>query len=136
MTNPYPATGATSQRTSPAESSVGELISQVTTDMTTLMRQEFALAKAEITEEAKKAGKGAGLLGGAGFAGYFLLLFASLTLMFVLDEFLPIWAAAGIVALLYAIAAAVAFTKGKAELKTVDPTPHQTIETLKEGMPR
>lgn len=140
MTDPYPAGGATSQRTTSSSDgpngSVGELISKVTTDMTTLMRQEFALAKAEITEEAKKAGKGAGLLGGAGFAGYFLVLFASLTLMFVLDEFMPLWAAALIVTVLYAIGAAIAFSKGKKEMAKVDPTPHQTIETLKEGMPR
>ena len=79
----------------------------------------------EITEEAKKAGKGAGLLGGAGFAGYFLLLFASLTLMFVLDELLPIWAAAGIVALLYAIAAAVA-AFGAGRVGVVGPHPEAT----------
>jgi len=137
VTDPYPSPGATSQRTTgsePSQASVGELISQVTTDVTTLMRQEFALAKAELSQEAKKAGKGAGLLGGAGFAGYMLALFASLAVMFALDLAMPRWLAATIVALVYGIVAFVLYSKGRRELKTVDPTPHQTIETLKEGV--
>ena len=138
MTSPYQSDASTSQRIGfdPGQASVGELIGQVTTDVTTLMRQEFALAKAEMKQEASKAGKAGGLLGGAGFAGYMLVLFASVALMAALDEVMPLWAAAAIVAVLYAIAAAVLYSKGRAELKQVDPVPHQTVETLKEGMPR
>jgi len=138
VTSPYPHEAPTSQRTGfdPGQASVGELIGQVTTDVTTLMRQEFALAKAELKQEASKAGKAGGLLGGAGFAGYMLALFASVALMAALDEVMPLWAAAAIVAVLYGIAAAVLYSKGRGELKQVDPVPHQTVETLKEGMPR
>ena len=114
--------------------SVGELVGKVTTDLSTLMRQEFALAKAELTEEAKKAGKGAGALGAAGYLGYLASIFASLTLMFLLDLFLPIWAAALIVTALYGLIAFVLFSKGKKQMKTVDPTPRQTVETLKEDV--
>ncbi len=138
MTSPYPSEASTSARTGfdPSQASVGELISQVTTDVTTLMRQEFALAKAEMKQEASKAGKAGGLLGGAGFAGYMLALFASVALMAALDLAMPLWAAAAIVAAIYGVVAAVLYSKGRRELKQVDPVPHQTVETLKEGMPR
>ncbi|MDP9436063.1 MAG: phage holin family protein [Actinomycetota bacterium] len=114
--------------------SVGQLVSQVTADLSTLMRQEFELAKAEVTAEAKKAGAGAGMLGGAGFAGYMAAIFGSLTLMFLLDLFLPLWAAALIVTVLYAIVGYVLYSKGRSTLKTVDPKPRQTVETLKEDV--
>ena len=114
--------------------SVGQLVGQVTTDLSTLMRQEFELAKAELTAEAKKAGKGAGTLGAAGFLGYLAAIFASLTLMFLLDLVMPLWAAALIVTALYGLIAFVLFNQGKKQLKTVDPTPRQTVETLKEDV--
>ena len=60
--------------------SVGELIGDVTRDLSTLMRQELALAQAELKQEATKAAKGAGMFGGAGVAGYFVLLFLSIAL--------------------------------------------------------
>jgi hypothetical protein len=56
--------------------SLGELISEVTGDLSTLMRQELELAKAELQQTASRAGKGAGMLGGAAVAGYSVLLFA------------------------------------------------------------
>ena len=64
--------------------SVGELISEVTTDLTTLMRQELELAKAEVKQEATTAGKAAGMLGAAGFAGYMVALFLSIALWWAL----------------------------------------------------
>ena len=55
--------------------------------------------------------------------------------MFLLDLVLPLWAAAAIMTALFGIAAFVLLTAGRKKLKSVDPTPHRTIETLKEGMP-
>ena len=60
---------------SAGDRSLGELISEVTGDLSTLMRQELELAKAELQQSASRAGKGAGMLGGAAVAGYFVLLF-------------------------------------------------------------
>ena len=60
------------------DESVGQLVSQLTTDLGQLTRQELALAKAELQAEAKKGGKGAGMLGGAAFAGWMVALFVSL----------------------------------------------------------
>jgi hypothetical protein len=57
--------------------SVGEVFSELTADLSTLMRQEVELAKAEVRQSATQAGKGAGMLAGAGVAGHLALLFAS-----------------------------------------------------------
>jgi type IV secretory pathway TrbD component len=125
--NPYPSAGAPV-----GDASVGELIGNVAADLSRLMRQELELAKAEMKVEVGKAGKGAGLLGGAGYAGVMLGIFASLTLVFLLDLAMPLWVAALLVTVLWAVVAAVLFTKGRAQLKTVNPTPTQTVNSLKE----
>ena len=78
--------------------SLGQVVSDLGTDLSTLMKQEVELAKAELKEEVSKVGRGAGMLGGAGFAGSFVLVFLSLALTFLLDDWLPIEAAALITA--------------------------------------
>lgn len=115
------------------DSSVGELLKEVTSDLSKLVNQEIALAKAEISQEAKKAGKIAGAFGGAAGAGYFAAVFASLWLMFLLAGFFDslTWGAL-VVFVLYAAVAAFLGLKGRATLKTLNPKPEQTIESLKE----
>jgi hypothetical protein len=112
--------------------SVGSLVSQLTSDFSTLVRQEVALAKAELTEEAKKAGKGAGMLAGAGFAGWMIAVFATVALMLALGSFMALGWAALIVTVLWAIVAAVLFSMGRKQLKQVNPKPEQTVQSLKE----
>ncbi|MGY5885990.1 phage holin family protein [Modestobacter lacusdianchii] len=131
--------------------SVGTLIGEVTRDLSTLMRQEVELAKAELRAEANKAtaevkeqastaGKGAGMLGGAGFAGYMVALFLSLALMWALASAIPTGWAALIVAVVWGIVAAVLYASGRKALKQVDfsklkqvnPKPEQTVETLQQ----
>ena len=114
--------------------SVGELLGEVTSDLSKLMRQEVALAKVEMKEEAVKAGKASGLLGGAGAVGYLVLVFLSLALMFALDEVMPIGWAAVLTAVVLGIVAAVLFVIGRNRLKQVNPKPEQTVETLKEDV--
>ena len=114
--------------------SVGELLSEVTTDLSRLMRQEVALAKVELKEEAAKAGKAGGMLGGAGAVGYLVLVFLSLALMFALDAVMPIGWAALITAVVLGIIAAVLYVVGRNRLKQVNPKPEQTVETLKEDV--
>ena len=72
-----------------ANTSPGELASEVAKDMSTLVRQEVALAKAELQQEAKTAGTAVGAFGGAGFAGYFVLVFLSLAGMYGLAAVMP-----------------------------------------------
>lgn len=117
-----------------ADASLGTLLSDVSRDLSTLMRQELELAKAELRESGTKAGKGAGMLGGAGVAGHFVLLFLSLALMWGLSELMHIGWASVIVAVLWGIVAAILAQKGKKELESVRGMPH-TAETVKEIPP-
>jgi len=113
--------------------SVGELISEVASDLTTLLNQELELAKAEMRIEAAKAGKMAGAFGGAAAAGYFALLFASWTLLFALHALFDsyTWAAL-VVAVLYAALGAALFVRARATAKTIKTKPELTVQTLKE----
>ena len=74
------------------------------------------------------------MLGGAGLAGYFTVLFLSVTLMFVLDEFLELWVAALIVTAVWAIVTAMLAVIGKKKLEASRPQLPQTQETLKEDV--
>jgi uncharacterized membrane protein YqjE len=126
------SSSVTSERPDVEDQSLGSLVGQLTTDVSTLMRQEVALAKAELREEAKKAGKAAGMLGAAGLAGYFTILFLSLTLMFLLSHAMDIVWAALIVTILWGIAGFILFTMGRKKMSEVNPKPEQTVESLKE----
>jgi hypothetical protein len=112
--------------------SVGELLGEVTRDLSTLMRQELALAKAEVREEAVKAGKAGGMLGAAGFAGYMVLLFASIAIWQGLAEVMASGWAALIVTVVWAAAGAVLFVLGRQRMREVNPKPERTVETVSE----
>jgi hypothetical protein len=112
--------------------SVGQLIGEVTKDLSTLMRQELELAKAELKVEAKKAGQGAGAFGAAGFAGYMVLMFLSFALWWALENLMDAGLAALIVAVLWGIVGAVAFSIGRKKFRQVNPKPERTVETLQQ----
>ncbi|QLQ37366.1 phage holin family protein [Micromonospora robiginosa] len=109
----YQAPGAPHQADEVRATSIGQLMSQVTGDLSTLMRQEVELAKAEIRQEGKKAGKAAGLYGGAGFGGYMVALFVSIAVWQFLDNVMDSGLAALIVAVVWAVIAAVLYSKAK-----------------------
>lgn len=132
MATMSPLSRARSAEPQVQERSTGELLSRVTSDLQVLFRQEVELAKAEIKEEGTKAGKAAGMFGGAGFAGYMVLLFLSLAAMFGLAAVMDDGWAALIVAALWAVAAAVLYQMGRTKMRTVSPKPEQTVQTLKE----
>jgi uncharacterized membrane protein YqjE len=117
-----------------SDQSVGELVSGIASDLSTLMRQELDLAKVEVRQEVSKAGKAAGMLGGAGLAGWMVALFLSFTLIWLLDSAIDAGWAALIVAVIWAVIGAVLFVIGRNRLKSVDPTPHRTVETVKEDV--
>jgi hypothetical protein len=133
MSGAYAADGQTqTSRPDVSGQSVGELIGEVTTDLTTLMRKELELAKAEIKQEVTTAGKAAGMLGAAGFAGYMVALFLSITLWWALANVMDQAWAALIVAVLWGVIAAVLTVVGRNKLRSVNPTPERTVQTLKE----
>ena len=110
--------------------SVGQLFGELAKDLSTLMRQEVALAKAEVQAEAKKAGKGVGMMAAAGLAGFLTVLFLSNALWWALENVMDAGLAALIVAVLWGIVGAVAFTMGRKQLKRVNPKPERTVDTL------
>ena len=112
--------------------SVGELLGEVTRDLSTLMRQELALAKAEVREEAMKAARAGGMLGGAGFAGYMVLLFASIAAWWGLAEVMAKGWAALIVAVVWGVVGGPLFVLGRQRLREVNPKPERTVETVSE----
>jgi hypothetical protein len=102
--------------------------------MSTLMRQEVELAKVEIKQSATRAGKGAGMLAGAGVAGHFVLLFLSLALWWALATLMGGGWSAVVVAVIWAIVAAILAAMGRKELNAIKGMP-QTAETLQEIPP-
>lgn len=110
--------------------SVGELFSEVAEDLSTLMHQEVELAKAELRQSATRAGKGAGLLAGAGFGGYMVLLFASIAAWWGIGDAIGHGWSALIVAAIWLIVAAVLGLLGRREMSAVPGVP-QTAQTVK-----
>jgi Putative Actinobacterial Holin-X, holin superfamily III len=117
------------------ERPVGDLVKQLAGQTSTLVRQELDLAKAEMSQKASIAGKGAGLLGGAAVVG--LLAAGSLTacLILALSEVIPDWLAALIVAVVMGAIAAVLALQGRNRIRAATPpVPEQTVETVKEDV--
>lgn len=114
--------------------SVGEIVGDISRDMSTLMRQELDLAKNEMKQEVTKLGKGAGMFGGAGVAGLLMLIFLSLALTYLLDNVMPVELAALIVALLWGVVAAVLVSQGRKKVKEANPQLPITQQTLKEDV--
>jgi hypothetical protein len=111
--------------------SVGDLVGNVTRDLSTLMRQELALAQAEVKAEVSKTGKAAGALGAAGFAGYMAVLFLSICLWWALGHLIGNSWSALVVAVIWGIVGAVLYSSGRKKLREVHPTPERTVDTLK-----
>lgn len=115
-----------------ADPSLGQLVAQATKELSTLVRKEVELAKAELSVEAGKAGKGAGMFGGAGVTALYGLTFASLAAMFGLGAFMPLGWAALIVGAVYFVIAGILALIGKKAFAGFSPKPERTIKTLKE----
>jgi hypothetical protein len=115
--------------------SLGDLLGDVTRDMSTLMRQEVELAKAELKQTTSRAGKGSGMLAGAGVAGHFVLLFLSLALWYGIgEEWTGFGWSAVIVAVIWGIIGAILAARGRKELKAIKGMP-QTAATIQEIPP-
>ncbi len=110
--------------------SAGDLFSDLAADFSTLIRQEVDLAKAELRQSAIRAGKGAGLLGGAGVSGYMFLLFASVAAWWGIGDATGHGWSALIVAAIWLIIVAVFALTGRRELSAVSGIP-QTTQTMK-----
>jgi uncharacterized membrane protein YqjE len=112
--------------------SFGEIIGDISDGLSQLFRQEVDLAKVELRAEAAKAGKAAGMFGGAGIAAWLTSIMLSFAVAFGLGNVMDLGWAALIVAVLWAIIAAVLFVVARGKAKDVSPMPRHTVETLKE----
>ena len=116
----------------PRDRSIGELVKDLSTQTSTLVRQEIELARAELQEQGKLAGKGAGLLGGAAVFGVLALGALTAALIALLDKAMDTWLAALIVTVIWAVVAGVLALQGRNKLQEATPPAPQTQETLKE----
>jgi Putative Actinobacterial Holin-X, holin superfamily III len=133
MSSQFPETPPAAHAKAEA-SSLGDLLGDVTRDISTLMRQEVELAKAELKQSATRAGKGGGMLAGAGVAGHFVLLFLSLALWWALGPVMGLGWSAVVLAVIWGIIAAVLAAVGRKQLNAIKGMP-QTAETLQEIPP-
>ena len=111
------------------DDSLGTIVGKLAGDMSTLVRQEIALAKAEVTQDAKHAGKGAGMFAGAGVAGHFVLLFLSIAAWVGLGNLIGNGWSALVVAAVWAIIGFVLYKTGQKELKRTKGLP-RTADTV------
>src|SRR3954463_15867633 len=112
-----------------AELSLGESLSAVTRDVSTLMQQEVALAKAEVRQSASRVGQSVGMFAGAGVAAFLFVLFLSIALWWAIGDRTGLGWAALIVAFIWAVAAAILALVAKKQLDRINGLP-QTTDTL------
>jgi uncharacterized membrane protein YqjE len=113
---------------------IGELVKDLASQTSTLVRQEIQLAQAEVTQKGKTAGKGVGMLVAAGVFGLLALIALTLALIWLLDQAMDAWIAALIVMALWAVVAAVLAKSGQKALQDATPPAPQTVETVKEDI--
>lgn len=123
-----PRTGATKTDLQAAK----QALTGLSSDLKLLVKQEVELAKAEITAEAGKAGKGAGMLAGAAFAAVMSVLFLSTALSWALANVMDQSWAALIVAGVWSVIAGVLFVAGRGLPKSLSLTPARTLASLKQ----
>jgi hypothetical protein len=125
----------TTGRTATEDKSLGELVATATRDLSLLVHKEVELAKAEIKQDVAAAGKGAGLFGGAGFAGLFALIFLSISAAYGISALgVPLGCGFFAVGALYLIAAAVLALTGKKKISQMSPPAEKTIQTVKDDV--
>jgi uncharacterized membrane protein YqjE len=116
------------------EPTLGELISRTTSDLSQLLRDEVELAKVEIKEEVKTAGRAGALLGAAGLLGYLALGLLCFAAAWALSEVVPEGVAFLIVAAVVGVFAGIAYLMGRKQIEAFEPVPTQTVETIQEDV--
>ncbi len=116
------------------DKSLGELVSEMTADLSRLTRQEIQLAKVELREEARRAARVGGMAAGAAGAGLIGGIVLAMAGAWLLDKWIPRSLAFLIVAAVLLAIAAVLATRAREEAARINPVPEQTVETLKEDV--
>jgi uncharacterized membrane protein YqjE len=111
---------------------LGDLFSDLATEMSNLVRQEVTLARVELSQKAKYAGKNIGYLVVGGAVAYAALLAVLAAIIMLLDGVMPAWGAALLVGVLVGAISWLLIGKALSALQRMEVTPRETVETLKE----
>jgi VIT1/CCC1 family predicted Fe2+/Mn2+ transporter len=114
-----------------ADPSMGELMTQFSSQVSRLIRDELRLAEKEFQESAKHAGVGAGLFSAAGLLAFFGAATFIAAAVAALSLVLAVWAAALIVGAVLFVAAGVAAVVGRSQAREATPAAPRTVETVK-----
>lgn len=115
----------------PHHETTGQLIADATEQVGQLVRQEMALARAELTRSAKKAGTGAGLFGGAGLVALYGVAVLIATAVIALDLVMPLWLAALAIGIVLIAFAGVLALIGKKQVTQATPPVERTVHNVK-----
>ncbi|PLS77927.1 MAG: phage holin family protein [Chloroflexi bacterium] len=116
------------------ERSIGQLFAELANETSTLVRQEVQLAKTEVTQKVTSAGKDAGMIGAGGALAYAGLLAVLAAVIIGLGQLIPMWLSALLVGLVVIGVGYALIQSGLNALKRIDPTPSETIQTIKEDV--
>ncbi len=116
-----------------SDESLGDLLSEMTSELSTLFRKEIELAKTEAQEQATTIGKAGAMFGGAALAAWLALVLLSLALAWLLDDVLNRALSFTIVGALWAIAAFILQRSARHKLSELRGLP-QTKQTIKEDV--
>jgi cobalamin biosynthesis protein CobD/CbiB len=114
--------------------SPGDLMQDVLRDMSEIVRGEIRLAKAEMSEKARKGANVGALFGAAALGGLLAAMAIVACCIAALAIVLPLWLAALIAGVLLGMAAGMAFLAGRERLKRIDVAPRRTVETMRENL--
>ena len=132
MTDDTSSTTTPVTHVDPADASVGDLIRNMSADLSTLVRDEIRLAQAEVGEKAKKAGIGIGAFGGAGVVALYGLGVLIAAAVLGVSNVVSPWLAALIVGVVLFVVAGIAALIGKKQLsKAAPPVPTRAIASVK-----
>lgn len=121
--------------TDASQTSMAELVKQLSEQTSRLARQEVELAKAELTAKGKRAGIGVGMFGSAGVFGFYALGALTATAILGLSHAVASWLAALIVTAVLGALAGVLALQGKAKVEqATPPVPEQATESVKEDV--
>lgn len=114
--------------------SVADVLQDIVENVQTIVRAEVRLAKTEITGEATKASRAAGIIAGGTAAALFTVWLLLLTVLFALAIVMPMWSASLLLFVVMAAITTILLSAGKKRWKNVHPRPEKTIESVKENV--
>jgi uncharacterized membrane protein YqjE len=133
-TDARPGTQADPSKPKQPDRSLGDLFGELSSDFSALMRTQIELGKLELRNEARQAGRMAGLFGGAAVAGYMALLMLSFAVAWALENVMDAGWAFFIVGAVYAVVAVILFLRGRDRAREINPVPQQTVDSIKEDV--